>query len=198
MEEPVIVWAARLGNINMVRARLNDHESPNAICQGNRMSALIAAVRNGHADIASLLIASGAELNHKDAAGKTAIRYSEIGSELERILLASGATDRRSLELIEQQETAEREAREREEQIARQEKERLDLIARHEAFVAKSGKTYQGFITSNKVRNPRITHCYSCYEDLDSRADVECKICGWLVCNCGACGCGWSGHKDRT
>ena len=198
MEEPVIVWAARLGNINMVRARLSDHESPNAICQGNKMSALIAAVSGGHADIANLLIASGADLDHKDSAGKTAIRYSGVGSELEKILLDSGATDRRTLELIEQKETAERELREREARISRQERERLELIARHEAFVAKSGKTYQGFITSSKVRNPRITHCYSCFEDLDSRADVECKACGWLVCNCGACGCGWSGHKDRT
>lgn len=109
MEEPILVWAARLGKLEMVRLRLCDKESPSIFWSDNGMSALIAAIRNGHEDVASLLITSGADLNHKDMHGRTAIQYSQISSDIERSLLASGATDRRTLELIEQQEKAERE-----------------------------------------------------------------------------------------
>lgn len=41
-------------------------------------------------------------------------------------------------------------------------------------------------------RRRRLTHCYNCKTTLDSSIDVECNECGWLVCDCGACGCGYS------
>jgi len=40
----------------------------------------------------------------------------------------------------------------------------------------------------------RHTHCYSCAEELDNSVDLECSNCGWIVCVCGACGCGYSTH----
>lgn len=36
----------------------------------------------------------------------------------------------------------------------------------------------------------RVTHCWACKQGLDSRQDLEHVHCGWLVCTCGACGCG--------
>jgi hypothetical protein len=42
------------------------------------------------------------------------------------------------------------------------------------------------------VRKVRVTHCYSCHHSLDSRKTEKCTKCGWILCNCGACGCGFS------
>jgi len=36
----------------------------------------------------------------------------------------------------------------------------------------------------------RSTWCWACKQPLDSRHDLEHVECGWLVCSCGACGCG--------
>ncbi len=37
----------------------------------------------------------------------------------------------------------------------------------------------------------RQTHCYHCQNDLDGRSFLECSKCEWIVCSCGACGCGY-------
>jgi tetratricopeptide (TPR) repeat protein len=37
--------------------------------------------------------------------------------------------------------------------------------------------------------NARFTHCYSCKRDLNSTDFSLCKVCGWIRCFCGACGC---------
>lgn len=36
----------------------------------------------------------------------------------------------------------------------------------------------------------RAPHCWACKQQLGSRQDLEHVQCGWLVCSCGACGCG--------
>lgn len=43
--------------------------------------------------------------------------------------------------------------------------------------------------------NPRFreTHCYNCKGHLSSTSHLMCADCGWLVCTCGACGCGYGG-----
>ncbi len=35
----------------------------------------------------------------------------------------------------------------------------------------------------------RVAHCFRCGGELDNSIDKECEACGWIVCNCGACGC---------
>jgi len=35
----------------------------------------------------------------------------------------------------------------------------------------------------------RCTHCFSCKTTLNSRDFDVCPDCGWIVCDCGACGC---------
>ena len=42
---------------------------------------------------------------------------------------------------------------------------------------------------SNKPK--RETHCYECKLGLSSFEDFSCKKCKWLLCMCGACGCGY-------
>jgi len=46
----------------------------------------------------------------------------------------------------------------------------------------------------NKVekKNIRETHCYACKKELKTNVQLECSLCGWLVCECGACGCGYN------
>jgi hypothetical protein len=61
----------------------------------------------------------------------------------------------------------------------------------HRRFVENLGIPYSGTSTSSRTR--RITHCYSCKSHLDNAIDTECNTCQWIVCSCGACGCGYSG-----
>jgi hypothetical protein len=139
MEEPTLIWAARHGKLEMVSSMLSDGKSPNVIWINNGTSALISAIKNDHDVVANLLILSGADLNHKDINGRTAIQYCRKGSDLEQKLLSFGATDRLTLELIEKQERADLEEamarnREREarEQIAKEEKIKLELIEKQQ------------------------------------------------------------------
>ena len=79
------------------------------------------------------------------------------------------------------------------EKVAREVKlleERVFQAARI-TFFEKLGRDNPG-IRPAKNRVRRFTHCYNCTKPLDSSIDVECNECGWLVCACGACGCGYS------
>lgn len=59
----------------------------------------------------------------------------------------------------------------------------------HKNFLRDHGKPDLGTrSTSNKFR---VTHCYSCKNELDSELYMECRSCGWIICSCGACGCGY-------
>lgn len=42
------------------------------------------------------------------------------------------------------------------------------------------------------TNKPRITHCFSCKCKLDSRNNLQCSICHWILCACGSCGCTFS------
>ena len=68
------------------------------------------------------------------------------------------------------------------------------IIQLHREKVIRSGKTYNGYRVS-KLKDIRITFCYSCHGRLDSRSDVQCNNCDWLVCHCGACGCGYYARR---
>ena len=43
----------------------------------------------------------------------------------------------------------------------------------------------------SQVSRHRHTHCYKCKLPLESGVFLECGSCAWLVCSCGACGCGY-------
>ena len=40
-----------------------------------------------------------------------------------------------------------------------------------------------------EISNHRTTHCYSCHSPINSNSNRICSECGWIICNCGACGC---------
>jgi tetratricopeptide (TPR) repeat protein len=45
--------------------------------------------------------------------------------------------------------------------------------------------------------NARFTHCYSCKKDLNSMDFSLCKVCGWIRCFCGACGCEYHSRGEH-
>ena len=67
-------------------------------------------------------------------------------------------------------------------------KDRAELL--HRQKLEEMGVSYIG-IRSNSTKIHRVTHCYDCKQGLDSTINLECMSCGWILCRCGACGCGW-------
>ena len=41
---------------------------------------------------------------------------------------------------------------------------------------------------SSKVREP---HCYNCKKLITTETHEICKKCGWIICDCGSCGCNY-------
>lgn len=73
---------------------------------------------------------------------------------------------------------------------------RQSAIEHHKAYFEKHRKEYPG--VSDSVRSCRMTHCYACSSPLDGELDLECRGCSWLVCFCGACGCGRESHEEQA
>lgn len=69
-----------------------------------------------------------------------------------------------------------------------------DLEERHRAKIAETDKQYLGVRLAQRGHRKRVTHCYSCRSALDNSINLECKACGWILCSCGACGCGYAGR----
>ena len=65
---------------------------------------------------------------------------------------------------------------------------RTGTIERHNVILAKKGLQYRG-TRKAESRSRRTTHCWRCRHPLDNDIDVECVVCGWILCGCGACGC---------
>ena len=63
-------------------------------------------------------------------------------------------------------------------------------ITKHREFLSELGKTGDARVVES--RRHRATHCYSCKCGLSSTSNLECTSCNWLICKCGACGCGYS------
>ena len=52
-----------------------------------------------------------------------------------------------------------------------------------------------GTFYPNDKRKKRTTHCYDCKDPLNSFDDLSCKACKWILCSCGACGCGFERYQ---
>ena len=60
-------------------------------------------------------------------------------------------------------------------------------------FYSESKEDVIDFITEY-FQKRRRARCYSCKTDLNMLLNDNCLKCGWLTCDCGACGCGYSGR----
>ena len=78
---------------------------------------------------------------------------------------------------------------------------RLGIIeSRHRDYMLRCGFAMAGlFAPPSSSRSHRLTICWNCTKPLDSDVDdLACSRCGWIVCLCGACGCGHEkGCMDR-
>lgn len=73
------------------------------------------------------------------------------------------------------------------------EKEIQQATAKHKLRLDRLGIHYQGTSNAAPGRGRRAAHCYLCKRPLDNAINVECAVCGWIICHCGACGCGYAG-----
>lgn len=64
-----------------------------------------------------------------------------------------------------------------------------EIEINHKNRLEELGIKYTG--TSVSSKRHRATHCYNCKNNLDNSIDIECNTCGWILCSCGACGCGY-------
>jgi len=68
---------------------------------------------------------------------------------------------------------------------------RSDRIRAHRQRLEALGLPDPGFREST-ANTHRLPNCWHCKVGLDSWVDVECAACHWLLCVCGACGCGYN------
>lgn len=114
----------------------------------------------------------------KDAYGATWLQEEKRYYDAPRAREVAQEAERRAKDLA--QEEARRQAS-------------LTLEERHRSRLEKLGKTYLGVQPATRIYLRRITHCYACKRGLDNSVDIECVACRWILCTCGACGCGYSG-----
>ena len=69
--------------------------------------------------------------------------------------------------------------------LERSHKQRLDDL----------GLQYEGVRSVLPTRSRRRAHCYACHAALDNSVQIECVVCSWILCQCGACGCGFSRQR---
>ena len=70
----------------------------------------------------------------------------------------------------------------------------LSIEDRHKANLAFFGMPWKGLSRApagRATRQRRIAHCWFCKGPLDNALDAECNTCRWILCQCGACGCGY-------
>ena len=80
--------------------------------------------------------------------------------------------------------------------IPKTEEERIkETERRHKKLLHSLGIKYLGISYPHTTKKERATHCYSCKKELNNIIDIECNVCGWIICNCGACGCGVENSK---
>lgn len=61
---------------------------------------------------------------------------------------------------------------------------------KHAQHLERMGMKNHGVRKTQQPKLHRIAHCWACKELLDNSQDLECAGCGWIICECGACGCG--------
>lgn len=66
---------------------------------------------------------------------------------------------------------------------------RREIELRHRQRLEEAGFRYCG--VRQRASQLRWTHCWSCKSLLTNATEIECIACGWILCKCGACGCGY-------
>jgi hypothetical protein len=67
-----------------------------------------------------------------------------------------------------------------------------ELQLKRTAYFSRLGIPDPGTRAGRGIEHKRVTHCYACKGALDNSVDLECMTCGWMLCTCAACGCGYT------
>lgn len=81
--------------------------------------------------------------------------------------------------------------RDAERSAAQEELQKKDAEGRHIEYIKSLGARYMGTSPISMTKKHRAARCYECRESLDNFIHFECNRCQWIVCKCGACGCGY-------
>jgi len=67
----------------------------------------------------------------------------------------------------------------------------MTLAELHEKHVAELRIPYRGSaqITASPFRR---VNCWACKQEISTLDNIQCVACEWILCTCGACGCGRS------
>lgn len=74
-------------------------------------------------------------------------------------------------------------------ELQKKEEEKIKAINNHRKNISLLGIKYNGI--SPTLKKHRTPNCYACKTLLDNSINIECNLCNWIICNCGACGCGF-------
>lgn len=93
MDEASLLWAARVGSIDIVKRIIAKKVDVNAIDLSYNTTALMAASEGGYTNIVKLLLKHGANINAQDQVGATALTYASAGGREDtvKLLLEHGA-----------------------------------------------------------------------------------------------------------
>lgn len=134
-----------------------------------------------------------AEARHVSQAISTYYRW-KIEHAKEFVLQETSEIENRNSELIKKEIERKKQVEEQVELIRLKtaEKYKEHVIEKHKTQLQKIGVEYKGVKISNEKKPRRTTHCYACKSNLDNYFDIECQVCKWIICDCGACGCGYT------
>ena len=119
----------------------------------------------------------------KHATGKIGRYYSEVV----RKAIHKLQDDSKASEILEAFNVQQRSDKEKTE--AKTAKQIAELSGKHRKRLESRGLPWHGLSKPAK-RPPRTAHCWSCKRYIDNSVNLECNTCGWILCRCGACGCG--------
>ena len=137
----------------------------------------------------------------EDSIDKKNAAFSKGKAEVEQILESLAALYRKDPEIFEGPVLAEiRTAKVCVGLISRSDLEQLEsevqkkaVVNAHKAFLKKHRIGHKGTRIGFTTRTEPI--CVVCNRSNDGSIDLECNICGWVICSCGACGCGVGKEK---
>ena len=72
-----------------------------------------------------------------------------------------------------------------------------EFLQRHRSYLHSKGiETTGNTVRENNtaLKRRRTSHCWSCRHPVDNQIQHECTSCGWIICTCGTCGCGYRGY----
>ena len=71
-----------------------------------------------------------------------------------------------------------------------EEAQRVRTRQAHRERLAAMGLDFKG-IRKKFNQRERAARCHECARSLDSSHNLDCAACAWMICKCGACGCGY-------